>query len=165
MREATTIIDCLSKTPDILEFLLSQIPSDLYRVRRLEGKWCIHEQVCHLAEAQSILIERFEQFEAEINPMIRNYIPPVDQPASHYLDMDMDVALKDFCQTREQTISMLRNVSAGYWQRQGRHEGFTPYNAMLLLTHSLNVDYAHLFSIEQLGLTRMEYENGIVTIP
>jgi len=35
----------------------------------------------------------------------------------------------------------------------------------LLLTHTLNVDYAHVFSIEQLGLTRRGLESGIMTLP
>ena len=33
------------------------------------------------------------------------------------------------------------------------------------LLAKLNVDYAHIFSIEQLGLTKPEFENKIMTIP
>ena len=165
MLEVSYIIDCLEKTPVILKSLLSQIPIDLIRTRRVTEKWSIHEQVCHLTEAQGILIGRFKQFESEQNPLIRNYEPTAERPDTYYLDMDMNVKLESFVQIRAEMVSMLRRFPEEYWGRQGRHDAFTPYNTILLLTHSLNVDYAHIFSIEQLGLTKPEFEDEILTIP
>lgn len=165
MKDVEAIIQGLENTPLILRKLLDQIPKEIYRVRRVAGKWCIHEQVCHLAEAQGILIARFKQFENEENPLIQNYDPPADRPESYYMDLDMDSEFERYCQTRAETVDMLRGYPDEYWQRPGRHEGFEPYNSKLLLTHCLNVDYAHVFSIEQLGLTRPGLESGIMTLP
>ena len=60
---------------------------------------------------------------------------------------------------------MLNGFDKSYWKREGSHDVFSPYNTKILLTHALNVDFAHIFSIEQLGLTKPEFENEIITIP
>lgn len=165
MTEVKFIIDSLERTPVILKSLLDQIPKDLFRVRRIENKWSIHEQVCHLADAQNILMERFKKFEMEENPLIKSYTPPANRSSTYYLDMNMRVEVDRFPQVRAEMIEMLRGFDLSYWSRKGMHEVFTPYNTRLLLTHTLNVDYAHMFSIEQLGLTKPEFEEGIMTVP
>jgi uncharacterized damage-inducible protein DinB len=165
VNEVKDVIDCLEKTPVVLNLLLSQIPDNLFRVRRVKGKWSIHEQVCHLTEAQGILIYRFRQFEEEENPLIQAYEPTEERPDTYYLDMDMTAELESFTKIRAEMTDMFRGFPAPYWEKQGRHDAFTPYNTKLLLTHALNVDYAHLFSIEQLGLTKPEFEDEILIVP
>jgi hypothetical protein len=165
MKDVDYIINCLEKTPVILNHLLLQISKDLYRIRRVEGKWSIHEQVCHLVEAQKILIERFIKFEKEKKPFIRSYDPIPKRSGDYYLDMNMQNELSKFPSIRKELIKMLRSYDMGYWDLSGNHECFNPYNTRILLTHSLNVDYAHMFSIEQLGFTRAECIDNIMTIP
>ena len=77
----------------------------------------------------------------------------------------MKVEMDKFNRLRVEMIEMLRGFDTNYWSLKGEHEIFTPYNTRLLLTHTLNVDYAHIFSIEQLGLTKTEFEDGIMTTP
>ena len=163
--EVNDIIECLEKTPAILKRYLNHIPEKLIKERRIENKWSIHEQVCHLVEAQSILIARFKLFNAEKNPLITSYNPGANRPSDYYLQLDMNEELNKFPIIRAGMVQMLRGFDEGYWGLEGRHEFFTPYNARILLTHALNVDYAHMFSIEQLGLTKAGFENEILTIP
>ena len=165
MKEVTYIIDCLERTPTILLNLLNQIPENLYKIRRIENKWSIHEQVCHLVEAQNILMGRFKQFEAEENPLIKGYEPPEDRSSTYYLELNMKTELDKFPALRTEMVNMLKGFDKSYWNRKGMHDIFAPYNTKILLTHALNVDYAHLFSIEQLGLTKTEFEDNIITIP
>jgi len=159
------IIDCLEKTPAILQNLLDQIPADLYGERRHKNKWSIHEQVCHLVEAQDILLYRFRQFESEKNPLIKSYIPPADRDSGYFMKMNFEDELDKFPRIRKEMIKILKAYDASYWDLKGRHEVFSPYSTVLLLTHSLNVDYAHVFSIEQLGLTKPGFEDEILTLP
>ena len=165
MTEVNFIIDSLERTPVILKSLLSQIPEDLFKIRRVENKWSIHEQVCHLVDAQSVLTERFRQFEMEVNPLIKSYTPPFERSLNYYKEMNMKVEIDKFPRLRSEMIKKLRGFDINYWSLEGEHEVFTPYNTRLLLTHTLNVDYAHIFSIEQLGLTKSEFEDEIMTIP
>ena len=164
MKETNYVIDCLEKTPVILNNLLNQIPENLYKVRRVSNKWCIHEQVCHLIDAQAILRERFLKFSMEDNPLIKSHNPSVSQSEDHYLKMNMSEELAKFPSVRAELVKMLKAFDDLYWSRVGRHEIFHPYNTQILLTHSLNVDYSHLFSIEQLGLTKPGFEHEILTI-
>jgi hypothetical protein len=165
MKAVIYIIDCLERTPTILLNLLDQIPEEMYSNRRMKNKWSIHEQVCHLVEAQTILTGRFKQFETEELPLIKAYHPPIDRSPSFYLEMDMKAEVERFPQIRANMVKMLKGFDGSYWKKEGRHEMYTPYNAQLLLTHALNVDYAHIFSIEQLGLSKTGFENEIMTIP
>jgi len=159
------LIDCLERTPVILTNLLKHIPQGLIAERRIEHKWSIHEQVCHLTEAQDILIDRFQKFEKEVNPLIEGYEPPSNRSTDYYFNLDMIKELDRFKQSRAKMTLMLKAYDENYWSKAGRHEAFTPYNTQILLTHCLNVDYAHIFSIEQLGFTKAEFSNQIITVP
>ncbi len=155
----------MSNTPLHLENLLSDIPDFRFRERRLPGKWSIHEQVCHLVEAQQVLIDRFELFESMENPLIRNYNPDGADEPDRYLHMNMDDALRRFPMIRQDMVEWLSSLDDSFWEKRGRHEAFEPYGTKILLMHCLNVDYAHLFSIEQLGFTKPGMEEGIMTLP
>ncbi len=157
------IINCLEKTPVILDHLLNQIPQEQYKLRRVEDKWSIHEQVCHLVDAQTILIERFIKFNREDNPLITSHEPTFERLGDHYLKMNMEKQLSQFPLIRQEMIDMLNGFDNQYWDKMGRHEAFNPYSTRILLGHTLNVDYSHLFSIEQLGLTKPGLESDIMT--
>ena len=165
MDTVKTILDSLSNTPRILENLLSAIPEKRYRKKRLPGKWCIHEQVCHLVESQWILIDRFRLFEKSENPYILNYDPASDDDKEKYMQMRMKDSLFRFPGVRKDMINMLTQHPPSFWDKTGKHESFEPYGTRILLMHCLNVDYAHLFSIEQLGLTKPGMEDGIMVLP
>jgi len=165
MKQVPIIIDQLEKTPIVLLALLGHIPRHRYRERRLAGKWTIHEQVCHLVDAQEILIGRFQQFEREENPHISAHDPTGEQDDNCYLDMDLDAALARFPRIRHEMVEMLRSYSDAYWSKAGSHDQFEPYNTQLLLNHCLAADYSHIFSIEQLGLTKDGHTAEIMVLP
>jgi hypothetical protein len=107
-------------------------------------------------------MSRFRQFETEEDPLVESHEP---DSADLFKGMDMAKALLDFPKVREDMVAHLRSYEEDYWELSGRHEAFSPYNTRILLMHTLNVDYAHLFSIEQLGLTKPGLETEIISIP
>lgn len=175
MTIVNSLIDGLEKTPDLLEHLIKQIPEFRLKQHRVSGKWSIHDQVCHLVDAQHILLHRFKQFEVEDHPVIKSYNPDIENPASghpvleqagsDYEKRDLNEQLAKFREMRSSMVRQLRSYEENFWQKEATHEGFDPYNARLLLTHCLHVDFAHMFSIEQLGLTRDEFAHEIMTLP
>ena len=165
MQDPKPLLDCLENTPFVLKTLLDQIPQHRYKIGRVPGKWSIHEQVCHLVDAQNVLWDRFQKFADEENPLIVSYDPLAGKQDGHYLNLDMEEELENFSSKRKELLKMLRRFAPSYWNLAGRHEGFSPYSTRALLVHALNVDYAHLFSIEQLGLTKEGMEVGILSIP
>ena len=158
-------IDRLEQSPDFLLALLNAIPGKRYKERRVEGKWCIHEQICHLVDAQEIILGRFCQFRDEAEVHIRAHAPSAAGDGDHYMNMDMDACLEKFQYIRREMIRMLRDQSPEYWTKTGTHDAFEPYSSFLLLLHTLNVDHAHFFSIEQLGLTLDGLEREILVVP
>ena len=165
MERVNIIIKSLSNTPLILRNLLSTIPEEKYKLRRIPGKWSIHEQVCHLVDAQQILTDRFKLFENFETPIIKNYEPSSQHEKDKYMLMNMEHALEQFPVLRKSLIETLRAYPEKFWDKKGLHESFEPYGTRILLMHCLNVDYAHLFSIEQLGLTKPGKEKEIMTLP
>ena len=147
----------------MLANLLGEIPVERYPMHRKPGSWCIHEQVCHLVDAQQLLMGRFITFHDEEHPVIASH-NPTDGTEPNYMAMDMDAALKEFPAKRKEMVQLLNSFDGAYWQKQGEHEAFSPYSSRTLLRHVMNVDYAHLFSIEQLGLTKEEHAAEIVTV-
>lgn len=145
------LIEIMSHTPTVLESLIDQIPSDRRDTRQIEGQWSVKEWLCHLIDAQDILMHRFKQFETEDDPLIADYEPP-PQTDTRYLGRDFNESLVEFAQVGENTVKQLQSYDAAYWKRTGRHESFSPYGTKILLGHTLNVDYAHLFSMERIGL-------------
>ncbi len=159
------ILNSLATTPQILSELVSTIHPDKFKLQRIPGKWSLHEQICHLVDAQQILIDRFKIFEKETHPHIQNYDPPSPDAFDKYLNMDMEVEMNRFPRIRREMIDMLKSYPDTYWSKTGTHENFEPYGTRILLIHCLNVDYAHLFSIEQLGLTKTGKEDEIMVVP
>jgi len=151
MPGTSTVIETLSRTPAVLQHLLAEIPADRHDGRRFEGQWGVKEWLCHLVDAQDVLLGRFRQFETEDDPLIADYeMPPPSD--IRYRDHDFSTALTRFADVRARTVTQLRAYDDAFWGRRGRHESFSPYGTRILLMHMLNVDYAHLFGIENAGL-------------
>jgi hypothetical protein len=91
----------------VLRHLLVQVPTDRYDVRRFGGEWGVKEWVCHLVDAQQILLGRFEQFEKDADPLISDYQPP-PQTDERYRDRDLSAAVADFTMLRAHSIVRLR---------------------------------------------------------
>ncbi len=162
VEEIEILLSILENSHASLTHLLEQIDPARYSQHRLEGKWSIHDQVCHLADAQVILHSRFQQFIEEDEPEIRSYDPGNDRTFS---DRDMESEIDRYRKDRIKMVGKLREQAIGFWNKQGTHPAFHPYGSRVLLNHCLNVDYAHFFSVEQLGLTKNGMEDQILTLP
>ena len=164
MKDIQHLINSLSHGPYVLNSLIELIPVDRYKQKRVPGRWSVHEQVCHLVDAQQILSERFKLFAQHEHPHIHAHEPQSEPDPDYYLAMDMQKALSDFPRIRKELVSMLNEYDDDYWLKQGTHDVFSPYSSRQLLIHTLNVDYTHFFSIEQLGFTNDGLESNILTV-
>lgn len=92
MNTTPTLIKLLSQTPVVLQHLPAQIPADRHDTRRVESQWGVNEWLCHLIDAQDVLMGRFTQFETEKDPLIADYGPP-PQSDTRYRDRDFAAAV------------------------------------------------------------------------
>ena len=150
-------LDIIAQTPFILNELVGEIPLDLLKVRRITGKWCIHEHVCHLFEAQEMMRERFKTFKAVKNPTFTHYLPGSNVETDKLLDMDMKQALLGFSEERMELVKFLKTFNAGDWYNAGKHPEYTSYTPFIFLRHIMMHDHLHMYRIEELWLTSDQY--------
>lgn len=157
MNDKNSIMVCLRETPLILENMLNQIPPSLLKEQRRKHKWCIHEHVCHLAEAEGMIYRRFQQFATKEELHFMPYIPGKTVAMDTLLNMDMAAALRSFRGTRKSMMQLVNGFDQKVWKRKAHHHEYTEYSAYILLRHTLMHDHFHLYRIEELWLTRDEF--------
>jgi len=157
MNDINQIIYCLKQSPIILKNLLTQVPSELYKVRRIKGKWSIHEHACHIATGdQAGFIDRFKQFLDEQKPKIKP-LSGDSFPPDYLIKMELNEVLDIFFEKRKELISLVRSANESIWTKEAEHPEYQIYNPYIMLRHRLMHDHFHMYRIEELWLTNEEY--------
>lgn len=154
LMEIGRTLHLLSESPAILRDLVSRVPPELLKVRRIPGKWSIHEHACHIVDVQPVLFRRFEKFRDEEMPHIQSYIPGETDPSDHLIEMNLNMILDDFYRLRGEMTSFLEKMPASYWEKKAAHDEYTEYSPSILLRHLLLHDHVHMYRIEELWLTK-----------
>lgn len=157
MKEQDKIMECLRQSPEILQGLVNSIPIDGLNTRRIPGKWSIHEHVCHLAEAEAMIFDRFRQFRNLDQPVFEPYLPEGPEQNDSIEPVEIETALADFKNLRGQMIDFVGSFDDKAWNKRALHHEYTIYNAMILLRHTLMHDHFHMYRIEELWLTKESY--------
>ena len=152
-----TKLEILARAPDLLEELLSEIPTKILKERRIFGKWSIHEHAVHLPEAQEMIIKRFNRFKKEKNPVFQPYLPGNTVSDDYLIDLDLTTSLDKFRKGRKEMVSLLKTFSQDDWNNEGRHPEYKMINARLWIRHVLMHDHFHMYRIEELWLTTEKY--------
>jgi len=145
------LIQCLKQAPSMLKELFVTIPAKLIRQRRIEGKWSIHEHVCHLAKIQPRQNERVRRFIDEQQPEFQPYFPA---PSDRLMDMDLHNALDDFTLLRKEFVDILNSLDEKTWNKKAIHLEYFEYSPFIFVRHFMLHDNLHLYRIEELALTR-----------
>ena len=156
MKDIPALIDCLAQSPLILRNLLKQIDPPLYRIQRRPEKWSIHENACHLAQAERMIKGRFGRFQSEQRPNFEVYLPG-RTVSDNLIDLDLEEQLNHFEELRSATIQLLRSFDEKTWEKQADHLEYSQYGSYILLRHTLMHDHFHMYRIEELGFTRDGY--------
>lgn len=158
MERIKSKLEVLAKSPDFLEELVSEVPEDRLKKRRIPGKWSIHEHACHLTDAQQMILERFQTFKDVSNPQFTPFLPGNDDtPDDHLRQMELQQALQDFRTGRREMIELLETFTEKDWQNEGHHPEYERYNPHLFLRHVMMHDHFHMYRIEELWLTTDKY--------
>lgn len=147
------ILECLEKTPRILERLLAQVPTERLKERRIANSWCIHEHACHIATGDRIaFIDRMNQFIHEERPV---FVPVSGEsfPPDYLMKMDLAHALDVFAKDRAEAIQLAKSLDPALWAKEGVHPEYITYTPYIMLRHRLMHDHLHMYRIEALWLT------------
>jgi uncharacterized damage-inducible protein DinB len=158
MQDIQDLLEGLRRTPNILSEFVKTIPEGKMDLRRGEGFWTVAEHVSHLAQAQPILLDRFQRFMNEDHPEFVPYIPGngKDEPDTPFR-MNMTSALEQFAQYRNKQLELLESANDIIWRRTATHPEYENYSLYILTRHTLMHDYWHMYRIEELWLTRDAY--------
>ena len=133
------------------------IPAAKLNLRRGDGFWTIAEHVSHLAQVQTMLLERLQRFMDEDRPEFVPYIPGDDEAESRPSLMEMGDALEAFKGRRRQQVELLEAADGEVWQKTASHPEYEHYSLYILVRHILMHDHWHMYRMEELWLTRDAY--------
>jgi hypothetical protein len=154
MRDIEQILSCLEKTPEILAGLLSQIPGEILKARRIENSWSIHEHACHIATGDRIgFLDRLRQFLNEECPV---FVPLSGEsfPPDYLIKMDLEQAIDGFFKDRAEVVRQAHSLDESLWEKEGKHPEYVTFTPYIMLRHRLMHDHLHMYRIEELWLTR-----------
>jgi uncharacterized damage-inducible protein DinB len=160
MSAINEIIDGLEAIPRILDSLLSQIPESIRKQRKGEGQWSIHEHAAHIADVMPMLQERLERFKNEEQPVFKPYIPGITDSVDDLYDTDLTEITANFSGQTERMVQLLRSFSPEDMQKKGVHPEYKMYTPYILMRHILMHAHLHMYRIEELWLTREEFQPG-----
>jgi len=158
MQDIRDLLEGLRRTPKILSEFIKTIPEDKMDKRRGEGFWTVAEHVSHLAQVQSLLLDRFQRFMNENHPEFIPYIPGNgDEEPDTPFCMNMTTALEQFEQYRNKQLELLESADDITWRKTATHGEYENYSLYILTRHTLMHDYWHMYRIEELWLTKDAY--------
>ncbi len=150
-------LDILAAAPDLLEELIAEVPKTMLNMRRIDGKWSIHEHACHLAEAQRMIIGRFKRFKSEKKPTFAPYLPGTTVPDDNLAKMNLQEQLADYRANRKVLIDLLQSYTSEDWTNEGSHPEYSRINPLIWVRHVMMHDHFHMYRIEELWLTTDAY--------
>ena len=139
----------LEQAPQTLHALVADLDDDLL-VRRVGGSVSLKELVGHLTDMDVVFRERAWLILETDNPRLPSAHPPALEKAAVYLDYPTADLLDSFQTSRQQTLGLLRGLTAAAWHRTGYHVTF----GTIPLTHQGNwvVEHerSHLIEMAQI---------------
>lgn len=122
-----------------------------WRKRPSPDQWSLAMIMCHLRDVErEVYHVRFKNLIAEENAFLQGVSPDEWAEERGYAEQDGRKALKDFLIARNDTLAMLKGMSAENWKRQGQHAFFGPTTMHELVYLAVRHDDLHWEQIRNL---------------
>jgi DinB superfamily len=115
--------------PARLKAALANVPPEAMKWRPGEGKWSVHEVVCHLADSESNGAQRIRYLAAEESPLIVGYDQARWAQVFDYHSAPLAPALAVVEAVRANTAALLRRLPDETWSASGKHTESGRYTA------------------------------------
>ena len=127
--ERENLIGRYASGPSRLREALAKVPREALKWRPGEGKWSVHEIVCHCADSETNGSIRIRYLMAEPSPTIVGYDQAHWAEALDYMGAPLAPALATVEAVRANTAALLRRLPEEAWSRRGRHTESGDYSA------------------------------------
>lgn len=107
--------------PAKLKAALGRVPPEAMKWRPAEGKWSVHEVVCHCGDAETNAALRLRFLVGEENAVIVGYDQERWAKAFNYQSAPLAPALATVEAVRANTAALLRRLPEAAWSAVGKH--------------------------------------------
>lgn len=128
-QEREQLIDQYRKGVDEVVKALEGFPQGDLTAHPIAGKWSAAEIVHHLADSETISMQRLRRLLTEAHPVIHGYDQEAWARDLGYNQRPMEPALMAFRAARETTAQILQRMSDADWAREGWHTESGRYSA------------------------------------
>lgn len=140
-----SILSLLSATPATLNGLLRGLDVDAWHRKTAHDDWSLTELICHLRDTErEVHHMQVGLFKDGNEPFIPRPDTSVWASQRDYLHEDGALALKEFNEARRETLTQLKNIPAGEWDRKARHAIFGPTNFLEVISFFADHDRMHI---------------------
>ena len=119
--ERQDLISRYEKGPSRLREALAKVPPAAMKWRPAEGKWSVHEVVCHLADSESNAALRIRYLTAEEKPLIVGYDQARWARVFDYHAAPLEPAIAVVDSVRANTTALLKRLPDAAWSAEGEH--------------------------------------------
>jgi hypothetical protein len=128
-QERDQLIEQYRKGVDEVVQALDGFPSGGLTAHPIAGKWSAAEIVHHLADSETISMQRLRRLLTEAHPVIQGYDQEAWARDLAYNERPVEPALLAFRAARETTAQILQRMSEADWAREGWHTESGRYSA------------------------------------
>lgn len=154
MNTVDSVITALENAPAIIVPLVHEVPASILKRRPQPRKWSAHEHACHLAAVHPLFFSRLELMLSNLKPVIKPYLPDVDDEDDALLKVNLDEAMERYARDRRELVERLRKLAEDEWQKTAEHGEYSHYSAFIMFRHLAMHDMLHAYRIEELLLKR-----------
>ncbi len=115
--------------PLVFRDALTVVPDAAVRWRPAEGRWSVHEIVCHCADSETNGAARIRYLVAQKEPVILGYDQDEWARVFNYHALPLVPALRTIEAVRASTTLLLRALPEEAWRKEGRHSDSGRYTA------------------------------------
>lgn len=120
-RVQSYLLAALEAAPELLESALGGL-TDAEADRRPDpDRFTLREMIAHVADWDTIFAERMRRTRDEDQPTLPGYDEGAVAVERDYAHADWWAKLREFRQSRVQTLELLRGLDPEHWERVGRH--------------------------------------------
>ncbi len=139
----------LSATPDVVETLLCQASFQTLNARPDPERFTLREVVAHLADWESVWLERVQKLLNETHPELPSYDESQWAIDHNYAQSDLAEQLAKFAAGRKALLAVLNDAPTPAWNRTAAHYKMGSVTLTELAAFILGHDGYHLQQITQ----------------
>jgi uncharacterized damage-inducible protein DinB len=147
MTKRIVLLQALASTVTDLTYILKGVEDQENTPGPTANSWTVPEVLAHFVYVENRYHERLQQVITEDNPTIPAILPD-DTPL--HLAADTAETFSQFKEARTKTLTMLKSLSPGQWQRPAVHEQTGKTTLRFLVQILIEHDIEHLNQIVEL---------------